>query len=321
MNAVQQTQPKRRKRNELPGKKITKMERRQLPFYIALMALPVLQFLVFYIYVNWNSIMMAFQSYDTLTGTSKFSFGNFRKILGEFQDGSMWIYLRNSTIAYVAGLCTTPLTLFFSYYIYKKYPLQGFFKVILLLPSMISNMVLAVIFAKIVDNWLPTFLWSLNNYQGMRPESLMAQGSSTVFPTLIFFTLFYGFGGGVLMYSGAMNQISDSVIEAAQLDGANSWQEFTRIVLPSIFPTITTFVIAGVAGIFVNQLSLFSFYGPKAVLEHRTVGYYIFKLVQGGATQNDYNYAAAIGIASTVILVPLTFLVKHLLEKFGPSAE
>lgn len=321
MKSADQTCRTRQKRKKIPKMKLTKMEKRSLPFYIALMAIPVVQFLIFYVYVNFNSIVMAFQSYDTLTGEKSFSFANFAKIISEFRDGSMGIYLRNSLLAYVVGLFVMPLTLFFSYYIYKKYPLHGVFKVFLFLPSIISNMVLAVIFAKIIDNWLPTFLWSLKDYQGMRPESLMAQGAPTVLPTLIFFGVFNGFGGNMLMYSGAMSQVSDSVIEAAQIDGVNSWQEFWLIVLPSIYPTITTFMIAGVATIFINQLSLFSFYGPNAILENRTLGYYIFKLVQGGATQNDYNYAAAIGIASTVILIPLTFLVKYLLEKFGPSED
>lgn len=321
MKALERTSLKQRKHNKPPKSKLTHMERKQLPFYIGLMAIPVVQFIVFYIYVNWNSIVMAFQSYDTLSGTTTYSLANFEKIKSEFQNGSMWIYISNSLIAYAAGLCVMPLTLFFSYYIYKKYPLHGFFKVILMLPSIISNMVLAVIFAKIIDNWIPSFLWSLRDYQGMRPESLMAQGSPTVFPTLVFFSIFYGFGGNMLMYSGAMGQISDSVIDAAQMDGVNTWQEFRLIVLPSIFPTITTFIVAGIATIFTNQLSLFSFYGPKAVLEHRTLGYYIFTLVQSGATKNDYNYAAAIGLASTAILIPVTFLIRHLLEKYGPSEE
>lgn len=300
---------------------VTKMEKRYLPFYIALMAIPVLQFCIFYIYVNFNSIVMAFQSHDTLTGEVKFSLANFKKIASEFQDGSMWIYLKNSFIAYAVGILIMPLTLFFPYYIYKKYPLSGLFKVLLFLPSIISNMALVVIFTKIIDNWLPTFLWSLNNYQGARPESLMAQGSATVFPTLVFFGVFIGFGGSVLMYTGAMSQVSPSIVEAAHLDGANTWQEFYHVILPSIFPTISTFLITGVAGIFTNQLSLFSFYGPKAILEHRTLGYYIFTLVQSGASQNDYSYAAAIGLISSAVLIPTTFLVRYLLEKFGPSEE
>lgn len=310
--------PKRPKKEKL---RITRMERRALPFYIALMAIPVLQFIIFYVGVNFNSILMAFQSYNTATGETTAALDNFRRIKAEFIDHSMWIYLGNSLLAYAIGIFFMPVTLFFSYYIYKKFPLHGFFKVVLFLPSIISGMVLSVIFAKIIDNWLPTFIWSLRDYQGTRPESLMAQGSPTVFPTLLFFSVFNGFGGGMLMYSGAMSQVPDSVVEAAQIDGANTFQEFFHVILPSIYPTLTTFLVAGVAGIFTNQLALFNFFGPNAPLEYRTLGYYIFKLVAAGATKNEYNYAAAIGLASTVILVPLTFLIKYLLERFGPREE
>lgn len=49
--------------------KLGAYNRRDILFYIALMAFPVLQFTVFYIVVNANSILLTFRSYDTMTGT------------------------------------------------------------------------------------------------------------------------------------------------------------------------------------------------------------------------------------------------------------
>ena len=42
--------------------------RKDIIFYAALMAFPVVQFLIFYIVVNANSLLLTFRSYDTLTG-------------------------------------------------------------------------------------------------------------------------------------------------------------------------------------------------------------------------------------------------------------
>ena len=104
-----------RKRREKPEKmRITRMERRALPFYIALMTIPIIQFIIFYVGVNFNSILMAFQSYDTLTGVTTMTLDNFRRIKAEFIDNSMWIYLGNSLLAYGVGIFFMPVTLFFS---------------------------------------------------------------------------------------------------------------------------------------------------------------------------------------------------------------
>ena len=93
-------------------------------------------------------------------------------------------------------------------------------------------------------------------------------------------------------------------------------------MLPSIFPTISTFLITGVAGIFINQAGLFDFYGDGAQPISYTIGYYLFvKVVGGSGGTAEYPYAAAAGLAMTFVAAPLTLLVKYLLEKYGPSED
>lgn len=74
------------------------------------------------------------------------------------------------------------------------------------------------------------------------------------------------------------------------------------------------------AGIFTNQMNLFSFFGPKAENSLSTFGYYLYSNTQS-ATTADYPYLSSMGIVMTFIAVPLTLLVKFLLEKFGPSTD
>ena len=66
------------------------------------------------------------------------------------------------------------------------------------------------------------------------------------------------------MYSNSMSGISEEVIEAAKLDGATGIKKFFYVVFPQVFGTVSTFLIIGVAGIFTNQINLFSFYEASA---------------------------------------------------------
>ena len=129
-----------------------------------------------------------------------------------------------------------------------------------------------------------------------------------------------GFGISVLLYSGAMSGIDNSLIEAAKLDGATSLSEFWHVVLSSIFPTITTFLVVGVAGIFINQMALFNFFGGEAPNSLSTFGYYMFVKVED-ANIAQFPRLSALGILMTVVAVPITFVVKYLLEKFGPKTD
>lgn len=84
------------------------------------------------------------------------------------------------------------------------------------------------------------------------------------------------------MFLGAMNNISDSVLEAAKIDGASFLREFVYVVIPLVYPTFVVFVTVGVVQIFTNQLALYSFYGDSAELQDYTIGYYLYRGVQAG---------------------------------------
>ena len=144
----------------------------------------------------------------------------------------------------------------------------------------------------------------------------------TQFITIALFNIWMGFGGSVLLYSSAMGAISPSVIDAAQVDGASAVREFISIILPSIYPTFSTFVVTGIAGIFINQANIFSFYANAADPSSYTIGYYLFNQIVGKASgYSTYPYAAAAGLVFTAIAAPLTLIVKWALEKFGPSED
>lgn len=53
-------------------------------------------------------------------------------------------------------------------------------------------------------------------------------------------------GYGIVMYRAAFAAVDPALYEAASLDGANEWQKFRYITLPSISPTTFYLLIAGV---------------------------------------------------------------------------
>lgn len=289
-------------------------KRRDLLFYIVLIAPPVAQFCIFYIGVNLNSILLAFQSYDESLHAT---WVGFRNILAAFQELTSnedltWIIAtRNSLIAYATGLVVgVPLSLLFSYYIYKKMLLHRTFKILLFLPSILTSMVMVLVFQFFANEAIPR-MFNLG-------EGLLST-SATAFATVLAYSLFTGFGTSVLLYSGAMSGISKEQVESCKLDGATWFQEFRHITFPSIYPTIVTFLVVGVAGIFTNQLNLYSFFGETVQLDRGvTLGHLLFSLTRY-ATVSTYPRLVSIGLIFTIIAVPLTWIIKNTLEKIGPK--
>lgn len=298
--------------------------KKRLIFYILLLVLPLLQFAVFYIYVNFNSIIMAFSTYEEgeagyiqSFGLSQFS-QNMSNVFNMFKDNSHII--TNSLILFCfETLLGLPLALIFSYYLYKKRPAHKFFRVTLFLPQIISGVVFASIYVYLLSS-----IASLVGNPAVNFLSAQAGvGKNRI--AMIVFAVCMSFGVNVLLFSGSMGNINPSLVEAAELDGCNSIQEFIHVTLPSIFPTIISFVIVGLAGIFTNQM----FLAHIKISHHEldTLGYYLYYQAAASDYKSHSNdilsfpELSCISLLITAVLFPLTLGVKKLLEKYGPSTK
>lgn len=301
------------KKQTLPGTK------NKLIFYTLIMIFPVIQFIVFWIIVNFNSIMLSFKSYANVDGNYIESFVGLKNIFKVyrqiFTDEIFAPCLKNSFLFYgISTLGGTVFSLSFSYYIYKKGYLGGFYKVMLFLPHIVSGMVITVMYQYFADKGLPRIAESLSIDLVLFGDAPMAY--------IIFYNLVLSFGSNMLVYTGTMASISDSMIEAAQIDGVNVFQEFFHIIMPAIFRTFALFIVTGMIAIFNGQGNMFNFFGTGAPQEFWTFGYYLYIHVKdAGVDYTKLPYLAAFGLCLTFIAIPIIFSLRYLLNKFGPSAD
>lgn len=302
--------------------KLSKGKMKDILFYCLMLAWPVAQFLVFYIGVNGNSILMAFQNIDTDAKTITWTLDNFKNAFTLMTTSQLLLgALKMSILSYLLILgIGTPLGLLFSYYIYKNHFGSNFFKVLLFLPSIISSIVMVTIYRYFVEKALPEVANSWLGWLGITMEGLL-ENPSTRFATIIFYNIWVGFGTSTLMYSNAMAGISPEIVESAHVDGATGFREFWHITLPMVYPTLTTFLITGVAGLFTNQINLFSFYGDGAPSDLQTYGYYLYQQTSLITNDAEYPILSAMGLILTVVTVAITLIARFLLEKFGPSED
>jgi len=221
-------------------------------FIIAIIIFPITQFLIFYVGVKINSVLMAFQTYENGRFLFNAGFSNFGKFISDiFSDTTMITCVKNSTIQYVFSVFVSmPIAIAVAYFIWKDIPGSGVFKVVLMLPSMISSMVFVLIVKNLVQIGGPR-LTGDNIYANIFREEFYA---------ILIYDLWIGFAGNLVLYLGAMSSVSVDVVEYGKIDGVNTFQELFHIVIPGIWPTITTFLVVGVAGFFTNMGSRYSFF-------------------------------------------------------------
>lgn len=290
-----------------------------LLFYLSLIAWPVIQFLIFYVAMNINSIMLSFQDWDA--ELQRYVWVGLDRILLVFQrisSNAMFATLfRNSAIIWIFNLTVGLfLGVVVAYYIYKKCWGWNFFKVLLFAPAVISGLVILSIFKQLADAGLPVVLEKLTgrHYVGLLTNA------DTAFVTILIYNVWFGVGGNMLLYLGTMDRISDSVIESARLEGAGFLREFFSITMPLIYPTFVVFVTVGFASFFGNDMGLYAIYGIEADSRLNNIGYYLYVAVLQG-TRSDYTFLSAMGLVFTAVVIPVTLLFRWGLNKIGPSTD
>ena len=288
----------------------------ELVFYCTMLAIPIFMFVVLNIVINIEYLLLSFREYNPLNNTySWVGFDNFTRVIRQFslEESTLRTAFYNSLELFAwKTFLGTPLAILFAYYIARKRTFSGFFQILLFLPTIISSMVMVFLYSYFMDTVIPQIMLKMFGKEMFPPVGDI----KTQWSMIILYNIVFSFGGNMLIFIGSITSISDEIIESAQLDGASPIKELIFIVCPLIFPTITTFVVVRIASMFADNASLYSFFGSGAT--HQTIGYNIYKnIMDGTASLADYPNLSSIGILFSVIIIPITLVIRKLLEKVG----
>ena len=136
---------------------------------------------------------------------------------------------------------------------------------------------------------------------------------------MIFYCIWVGFGGNVLLVSGAMARVPNDLVESAKMDGIGFWQELIYIDIPLIGGTLSTMLLLSVQVFFSYFLpvQLLTNGGPDGATQ--TLAMYSVKFIKGGGS--DLTMAATLGMIITLIGTPLIIGFRRLFDKIFPSYE
>lgn len=316
------------------GKRAIIENKRRAGFSLLMLAIPILHFLIFYLYINLSSFALAFKKYEIISGVGMVSsfakFENFENALSQLFSVSGWSMIKNSLIFDAVNLFfLTPITLIFSFYIYKKGFMSKFFKVMLFMPYILSEIIVATLYRCMLNNVIPEIMSVWFHVADTTKFQLLTE-ESTKMGAAIVFNIIMWFGINSLIYSSSMGDINASLSEAAQLDGANVAQEFIYVTIPAIFPTIVTLFTVALAAVFTDQYRMFSLYKYNEVGSLENIGHFLYmeasrvgKTVGGGqsTTNNTYGSLSAMGLLLSFVVIPVTLVTRKLLNKYGPRAD
>ncbi len=289
-------------------------------FIISFMIVPVISFLLFYVYTNISGFFMAFQKPDGLryvfNGFENFKWV-FEKIFKSVSDGSsedLKIAFINTFKTFGLNMIMFLIGFMVSYFIYKKILGYKSFRVIFYVPAIISPIVVSYFYQEFVNsNFFSVFLQKLFNMQDP-VEAFNTRGFANA---MIFMQIFWlSFPANIILWGGAFSRIPTSLIESAKIDGVNWIQELFHIIVPLVWPTFVLLVVTNLAGVFGASGNVFLLTQGRNGTQ--TVSNWMYMMIQMTpnpyASSGIYNKVSAMGFMLTIISCFIAFLTRKFMN-------
>ena len=290
---------------------------KQRQFIMISLLIPVLLLLMFVVYPSFELFRISFYKWDGISQSNEFiGLRNYIKVFTNSPD--LWISLKNNGLYLLVHMLAIPFELGIAVMLNSKMKGREIVKVIIFLPFIISGVGISYAFAYFFSpvngafNAVLNFLGLGAYIQGWLSDP------KVVNLTLCFVSLWRFSGYHVILFSAGLKSVPNELLEAAEIDGATTFEKFRYIQLPSM-ALVIDFVL---------------FDCIRGTLQHFEIP---FIMTQGGpgyasSTFTLYTIDAAFkfydfGMASTMaviimaLVVVVLFYVKRLTSKIIGGAK
>lgn len=286
----------------------------------------ILGFLAFTLYPMLYSLYTSFTEYHIRTPSLWIGLANYQAM---FTDERFWIALYNTSFMVVLGV---PLTLIGSFLcavlLNLKLRGQSVFRVIYFIPAILPLVASSIL-----------WVWLYNTNNGLLNTALEAIGipgpnwltdPNWSKPALILMGL-WGMGNTIVIYLSGLQDVPNSLLEAAELDGASWLQRLWHVTVPMVSPITLFNLILGVIAMFQYFTQAYIFASAQtttAASGGRTLGapldstlFYSVYLYYKAFLNLKFGYASAMAWVLFLIIMVCTVLLLRFSERWTYYGE
>ena len=297
---------------------------RKYIFIAQLIIIPLINFAIFWAYVNFDTILLTLKRFDVPTASYVWRgldgyVSVFKSMILGGDKGEFNAFI-NSFRAILINVIIFPVSFIIAYSFYKKIRFRRFFQVVFFLPNIISLVVLCMLVRHMFSSDFGPIALLVEKLVGRRVDWL-GYNSDKLWGIIIVFCIWAGLGGNTVVLCGAMMRIPEDMTESARLDGIGFWREAWSLVLPLVMSTVGVFMIGVVTSVlsFTMQPMLIAI-NPGIDNKFMTIGWYIFTSVDTGGSGNMIQ-AATIGMTFSLLMLPVIVGVRLLVKKCTPDVQ
>jgi multiple sugar transport system permease protein len=284
---------------------ITSRRVQQVLICIGFTVIPLVLLLIFTYIPFGKMVQFSFFKMTYLTPPQARRFVGWQNYIDVFRRKDCFGALKLSLYYMVGAIVQLFLALLLATMLSFKTKGGNFFKGLMFFPYLISGIAIGFIFKFFYTRGfvLDTVLqWCGFNLKDL-PYWLKDQRINNW--SLVFTSVWRYFGQNMVLFIGAIMSVDSELYEAASLDGANKWEQFRYIILPSIKTIVTLNVILSITG------SLSSFEQPYVITNGANgTGTYFVIMNRIAHTSQKVGLASAMAVVLLMIIIICTILQK-----------
>ena len=280
-----------------------------------LFMLPALFFFVAFVILPMGiGIVTSLFNYTMKNSVSAETFIGLKNYIELFQDEKFIRAMWNTVILVVVTVPSVTLfSLWVSSAIYQMNEgLRSFFRCVFYLPVVTGTVAVVVVWKWMFDGYSGILNYVLSAL-GLIDKNIMWLGDTRFAIWCIILIMFTTYvGQPIVLYVAALGNVDQSLVEAAQVDGATDLQVFWKIKWPQVMPTTLYIVVITTINTFqcFSLIQLLTSGGPEGTTN--TVMYYLY---QNAFSLYRYGYANAMGVILAVIIAILSAIQFKVMSK------
>ena len=288
----------------------------QILISIAFIAIPLLLLFVFTYLPFGQMVKFSFYKMKYTTPADKRVFVGWKNYLDVFRRDDCFGALKLSLFYVVGAILQLVLALYLATILSFKVKGGNFFKGLMFFPYLISGIAIGFIFkffytrGFVLDTVLQWCGFQLDNLPYWLKDQKINNWS------LVATSVWRYFGQNMVLFIGAIMSVDADLYEAADLDGANKFQQFIHIILPSIKTIVILNVILSITG------SLSAFEQPYVITDGANgTGTYFVIMNEIAHTSQKVGLASAMAVVLLLIIFACTILQKLFFKYIFRDAE
>lgn len=284
-------------------------------YQLYLFILPALILTILFKYVPMYGVLIAFKDFNVLkgiVGSSWVGFEHFQRFLTapNFMDIFMST-LKLSVYGLLAGF-PAPIILALMIHRVRSVNFKKNIQLVLYAPNFISGVVIVGMIFLFLSPVGPINK-IINSLGG---DSLAFMSDPRYFRSIYILSgIWQGIGWASIVYTAALSNVSQDLIDAAVIDGASIFKQILHIDLPTIKPIMVIQFILAAGGIMsIGFEKAFLMQTAMNITTSEIIPTYVYKL---GLQRGDYSYSTAVGLFNSVINVILLLTVDKIVKKLN----